>query len=366
MAKIQIVVRAASGCDYFRCTLPAIYLQKDSEWSQENPIEMLWIGQDEWRLDCDILMYNRFILTPVLVLQEMQKKGMKIIVDIDDYWVLPATHVNKDWTEEGCDKTTLEHIKIADLVVCTSIRLQEEVRKYNKNTVVIPNALPFGEGLFQPGEKTESEKTRFLYAGGVTHLPDIELLRGKFKKVASEPFIKNNAEFIIAGYNKAKAKKYHTERDRKEKNNNFTLVEYQGPYDVMVNIFAVTQSYKVIDTAPVSKYITCYDEADVVLAPLVESKWNSFKSTLKILEAASRRIPIICSNVAPYKDLRPVDGGIFFIEHPDDWLKYFRKCIKEKQWVKEQGELLANWVETEFSLRKWNQVRKELFKNLLK
>ena len=182
--KIQLVVRDKSGCEYHRIILPFSYMGKDPSWSSKHSIEMLFIAQDEHFIDCDILVYNKCIATPVEVLKQLQAQGMKIVVDIDDYWILPPGNpYAPQWNGSGNDKLTEEHIKIANLVICTSMRLQEKVRELNKNTVVIPNALPFGDGQFAPGEKIVTDKMSFLYAGGVGHLADVKLLEGKFKCV---------------------------------------------------------------------------------------------------------------------------------------------------------------------------------------
>lgn len=362
--KIQGVVRASQGCDYHRVVLPLIYLNKDTEWCKDNTIEVLWVLQQEHLIDCDILIYNKFIATPVQALKEMQQQGMKIIVDVDDMWVLPTWHPNyRQWHESGSDRLTEEHIRIADLVTCTSIALQEEIRKINKNTAVIPNALPFGQGLYQPSYEA-SDKMRFLYTGGVTHLQDVELLSGKFQKIGGDPFIKDKSEFILAGYEKAKKRVYKTQQDLNAGNNNYTIEEHRGPYDTMKGIFASTNSYRIIPTAPVTEYIKCYDHADVVLVPMVENSWNSYKSILKILEAASRKIPCIVSSVAPYAELRPCEG-IMWVENQDQWIEYVRWCIRNPDKVKEMGEQLYNWVSEEHNLTLWNNTRKELFKSLI-
>lgn len=371
LMKIQIVTRPSNGCDYFRCVLPAIYLQKDVEWSAKNSIELLWIAQGEMKIDCNILIYNKLIGTSIDRLKHLQKQGMKIVVDVDDMWDLPKGHAHyEQWNGSGNHTLTIEHMKIADLVTCTSMRLQEAIRPYNKNTVVIPNALPFGEGIYQPTTREPYDKLRFLYAGGVSHLPDVELLRFPFKKVGStlyvkgDSFIRNNAEFIIAGYDQISQKVYRSKEDHDKLNDNYTIQTIPGPYDDMVSIFKQTGKHKVVPTTHVTQYIKCYDQADVALAPLRDTSWNSYKSTLKVLEAASRNIPIICSNVPPYSDLRPCEG-IMFIEREGDWLDYFRYCIKNPEFVKDMGYKLSDWIREEYSLQLWNQTRKQLYDNLV-
>ncbi len=364
--KIQGVVREKNGCDYFRVVLPLIYLNKDTDWRQNNVCEMLWIATQEHLIDCDILIYNKFIATPVEVLKQEQAKGMKIIVDMDDMWELPAWHPNhKLWTESGSEKLCIEHMRMADVVTCTSLKLQERIREYNKNTIVIPNAFPFGEGQYQPGAKNSSDKTRFIYAGGSTHLQDIEMLRGKFQKIGTDPFITGNAEFILAGYEQAKKRMYASQADLKAQNNNYKTEPYHGPYDTMKNVFSLTNNYRVIPTAPVTEYLNCYDHADVSLIPMVSNSWNSYKSVLKVLEAATRKIPCIVSAAEPYTSLREFENeGIMWVDKPDQWAKYIKWCIKNPQEVQNLGQKLYTWISEEYSLVTWNKTRKELFTSL--
>jgi hypothetical protein len=367
MAKIQCVVRDKAGCDYYRVILPAIGLQKDTEWSSKNTIEILWIGQDEWQINCDILIYNKLIGTPIQTLKEYQAKGMKLVVDVDDYWVLPDWHPEKSWNAMGNDKLTLEHIKIADIVVCSSMRIQDKIREYNKNTVVIPNAIPYGEGQYSDTNKIQSDKIRFIYAGGISHLQDVKLLEGKFRRIGSDN-IRYTTEYILAGYEKAKGtmKVYSTKEDMEAGNDNYTLqtTDVRGPYDDMKAIFSQTNSYRILETLPVHKYLSHYDHADVSLVPIVANEWNSMKSNLKILEAATRKIPVICSAAAPYTD--DILNNIMWVVNGDDWLTHIRWCAKNPQGVKDMGEKLYEEVVQKYHLKVWNETRKQVLESLIK
>jgi len=167
----------------------------------------------------------------------MKSKGMKIIVDIDDYWVLPAWHPNyRMWIDAQNTERVVEHIKLADLVICTSMKLQEKVREYNKNTVVIPNAFPYGFENYQPNP-IEREKMGFMYAGGSTHLQDVQLLEGKFKRINTDNSIKEKAEFILAGYEVTNKKMYATAKDLELRTQNFIEEPIHGVYDTMATIF---------------------------------------------------------------------------------------------------------------------------------
>ena len=368
--KIQIVARNNQGCDWFRCILPAIHMQQDKDWmAAGNSVEMLWIAQDEWQIDCDILIYNKLIATPVHTLKEMQAQGMKIIVDIDDLWELPTWNVySTEWNNSGNDKLTLEHIRIADIVTCTSMRLQNNIREYNKNTIVIPNAMPYGDTGYNSNNRLYSDKLRFLYAGGAIHLPDVKLLEGKFKRIGSDGYMKSRAEFILAGYDKARMSKrmYSTVEDMKARNDKYTteVKDITGPYDHMRTVFAQTGSYRVINTMPVHEYISCYDHADIVLAPLIDNEWNSYKSNLKLLEAATRELPVICSAVSPYID-DGIQDHILWVYTPDDWLTHIKWCIRNPQGYEDKGKAMAEYIKTNYNLDKWNEVRKQVYSTIV-
>jgi len=360
--KIQFIVQQKSGISYHRIVNPISYLDLGENWEKE----LLWFKDEEHKIDCDILWYNKFTSTEPKLLKALKKKGTKIVVDVDDSWDLPTSHPHyKQWVDGKYPQRVIDHLKLADVVICTTLRLQDKVREYNKNTVVIPNAFPYGHENYQSIKQAPHEKMGFIYVAGSTHLPDVELLRGKFKRIGSDSYIKNNAEFILAGYEPSYSKQFFTQQDMMANNENFGFKKIPGIWDKMSSIFSQTNSYKIIPTADLDEYINHYDLADVVLVPLKGTEWDSYKSELKILEAACKKLPVICSSVLPYSELRPCEG-IMWVERPDDWIDYVKYCLKNPGYVKEQGAKLAEWVWEEYDLIKWNEVRKQLINTLVK
>lgn len=358
--KIQFIVNPKSGVSYHRLINPMEFMN----WAEGDSAEMLWVQTNEHKIDCDILVYNKFIFTTANQLTQYQKKGMKIVVDIDDSWDLPSNHAFYDiWTKNDNTQKVIDNIKIADLVICATLKLQEKVRQYNKNTVVIPNAFPFGKENYLPNPQPR-QKMSFIYVVGSTHLPDVELLRGKFKRMGSDSFFKDNAEFILAGYEEIKIPMYNTPADLKAKNANYTMKKVSGVWDKMVNVFSETNSHRVLPSTNLDEYINYYDQADVAIIPLCSGEWNSYKSELKVIEAAVKGIPVICSAVEPYSLLRPAEG-IMWIDKPSDWIDTIKYCIKNPEYVKDMGTKLHNWVSKEYELIAWNKVRMELFKKLI-
>ena len=64
---------------------------------------------------------------------------------------------------------------------------------------------------------------KFIYVAGSTHVPDVNLLEGKFKRIGSDSFIKNNAEFLLAGYVPTEIPKYHSKDDYEMMSGNYTM-----------------------------------------------------------------------------------------------------------------------------------------------
>lgn len=109
------------------------------------------------------------------------------------------------------------------------------------------------------------------------------------------------------------------------------------------------------------EYMNFYNEADISVVPLVESRFNSMKSNLKVLEAATKKIPVIVSNVDPY-------AGCPYtvkVSNQTDWYKAIKKLANDAIYRKEMGEANYEWCSTYFSLDKINELRQQIFESLV-
>ncbi len=361
MPKLQVVCQQNSGISYHRLVNPLTYLDMGSDWT----IELLWFGQDEYKIDCDVLWYSKYLMMDVSEVKKIQAGGTKVIVDIDDNPHLPLSHPRyKDWVKAGRDIATIENLKIADIVTCSTMKIQELVRQYNKNTVVIPNALPYGQGMYQPKEQPEHEKMTFIYSGGVTHYQDVKLMEGKFRRIGSDPWMKKDTEYLLAGYVPQQKKHYKTKQDQLAMNENYVLSQSRGDWDKMASVFKQTNSYRILPSLPLNEYIQYYEQADVSLIPLTTQSWNTYKSVLKVMEAATKHLPAICSKVDPYwGELKEYDG-ITWVEN-NDWYTNIKNHARNRQWSKEQGITLAEQVWKNYNLFTINDIRKQLLNRLV-
>ncbi len=327
--RILVVTQQNSGVGYHRLMLPIYYLPKTYALFTDV------LSEENLKDNYDILLINRFISGVELetILAYKEKYGFKLIVDIDDYWVLDSHHIIKNYPTE----TIIEHIKAADLVTTTHERLRDRILPFNKNVEILPNALPYGKDQFTD-VRTESDKVRFVYAGSITHEKDVAILRNPLKRVLE---LKNQVEFCFCGYNPEE--KY-----------------YANVWHNMIQAFTCGFKLGHIRAAlPVTEYMNFYNDADCTIVPLIETTFNSMKSNLKLLEAACKKIPAIVSNVHPYKG-----APILAVDKQTDWFKQIKKVTQDAIYRQEKGLELHEWAIQNFDLIKVNEKRKQLYASI--
>lgn len=334
--RILVVTQRNSGVGYHRLMLPIYYMDKDYAMFTDT------LNDEILSENFDILLINRFIYNIELeqILSFKKKYNFKLIVDIDDYWILDTWHIL--YRFYPTDKI-ISHIKIADFVTCTNELLYNEIKSINSNVEILPNALPYGKDQFTL-DRIYNDKTTIVYAGSVTHEKDIALLRNPFKRIHSDKILKDKTNFIICGY---------------DDNNDRTKSVWHKmihSYTYGLKLNCVIRKAK-----PVDEYMNFYNDADITLAPLVYSRFNSMKSNLKVLEGASKKAPTIASNVPPYNDC-----PIIPINNATDWYKKIKYCIDNKNFIIDKGAMSYEWATSCYNLNKINTKRNQLYKSILK
>jgi len=333
--RIIAVGQRNSGVSFHRLFNPIIYLEKDYAMMTDV------LTEEELAKSYDIVFINRYIAgTKVDELVRLREKyGFKLVVDIDDYWNLDAWHIlyGKYPTQK-----VIDHIKIADLVICSNNDIGVQVSELNPNWIVVPNALPYGEDQFTD-VKTKSDKVRFIYAGSITHEKDIAILKNPMKRVATDVITKNNSRFILCGYSEDK--------------------KLQQVWGRMINDYlcAFKVDGYIRSALPVDQYMNFYNEADACLIPLVDSKFNSMKSNLKVLEAATKNAVVIASNVKPYSDC----PHIIPVGHQGGWFENIKKVVKDAIYRQEIGLANGQWCRENFDLVKVNKLRTQVFESII-
>lgn len=206
--KIRAILKENSGCDYHRVSLPFSYMEFKQGDSFDYFTSNSALKEEEFG-DCDIVYFNRNPNIPLSKLLDLRAKyDFKIVCDIDDYWNLNPNHYfYKDWLTYNMRDEMVKSLASADLCIVTNDQLKDQVRNLNRNVVVIPNALPFGYNQFIDLKKPH-EHINVVYAGGSSHLPDLQSVQNLFLKLGSDGDFKKKAKMTLAGYTRRYRKKH--------------------------------------------------------------------------------------------------------------------------------------------------------------
>lgn len=323
-----------SGCGYHRVVLPLGFMDDVTGYVTNVVTEDKFEGND-------ILLFNRLSQFDSDWPQTKKLMGAKVVMDIDDYWHLPPSHINHRGYELFSGRIE-DNLRAADLVTVTNEALLRKVLPFNLNAIILPNALPFGRNQFTDERAPATDDlVRIFWAGGATHARDIELLRGPFKKLD-----RRKVKMVLGGY---------TDGDPASK----------AIWSRMFSAFTAGGTLhwtKLHGTGP-SNYMDMYRFADIVVVPLERSDWHACKSNLKLLEAATKRLPVIVSNVAPYNV--DSDAPVLWVNKQTDWTEHLNFLINNAGARAEYGQRLYEWAKEKFDLTEINKTRRSAYAGLL-
>lgn len=289
----------------------------------------------------DILFVSKAMFLPVMeFLPRLRKAGVKLVLDYDDYWVLPQDHIlYSNYKKFNTTKILIDSLREFDYITTTTDLLADEIRKINKNVVVLENAI--NPLLHQFENKPEkSDKIRFGWIGGHCHLPDIKLLEGASERLASVYDFRIN------------------------------LFGHDGREGSVYNEFArimggKTDKLTVYRSASADSYTRFYNLVDVSLIPLVDNKFNSMKSELKLVEAGFFKKAVICSDVMPYRKWL-TDKNSLTCTNKTDWFKNMKRLVNNPEMIKDLGEQLYEDIYPTFNLWNVNKRRLEFYQSIVK
>jgi glycosyltransferase involved in cell wall biosynthesis len=332
----------------------------------------------------------------VQIIQKLNSMGIVTIMDLDDYWLPTKEHpIQQLIIQNKIHEKIVANLKVAGNVTTTTTIFANEISKFNKNVFVLPNAINPNEPQFQA--KTESsDRLRFGWLGGSSHLHDLKLLDGTFNKLRP---IKDKFSVYLCGFDTRGTvteinKDTGEQKQRPIKPEETVWARYEEIFTDKYSLINPTQkealmkfkeedyvnkefpTYNRIWTKPVTSYAANYKWFDVSLAPIKNHVFNRMKSQLKVIEAGFYKKAIIASNIGPYTiDLKHslqngnfVDGNALLVDEVrnGDWSKYMKKLIDNPNWAYDLGQRLYETVKDTYDLNKVTADRAQLYKTLIK
>jgi glycosyltransferase involved in cell wall biosynthesis len=397
MSKIKILVISndSDGVGYYRMNSPYLALN-------DSDIEVKFFSNNDFTFHFDeetLKEFNAIIYHKGIPFREqnevnnfagiVNKYGIKIVFEIDDHWILDSSHINySQWKKGNSMQSTIEQIKHSHFITTTTPFFADDISKINPNVIVFENAINHKEYQWIP-RKIKSDKIRFIWGGGITHKPDLQLMKDSFKLI-NKQFI-DKSQIYMCGYDLRIRTPQGTFVDESGRNmwtafeNIFTnnginvknneyrewlkLSDDNGRLNYGYIEKFKDEFYQRRWTKPIFTYGTMYNESDIALAPLKSGLlFNKAKSQLKIIEAGAHKCPVIASNYGPYT-LDVVDGKNGFLINDNDkngWYNKMKWFLENPSAIKEMGESLHELVMEKYTLEKINKKRADFFKAICK
>jgi len=250
--------------------------------------------------------------------------GVKFVYDLDDYWQLePFMWSYQAWKHIDMKFLVLNSASHCDLVTCSTPILQASLRREIKNNVeVIVNGVDPDDKQWQPSPQPDWDGFKVGYIGAAEHLHDLRQIFGA--------------------------------------QNNFDIYIINTVHPIL------PKGFKSFDGKKFFNYAELYDQFDVVIAPLIYSRFNRHKSELKMIEAGFKKKPIVVSRIEPFT-LLINDKNCLAVNkpRPSDWIKQLQRLKDSPALRDDIAEALHEEVKEKYDLKKLAVRRRQLYDNLL-
>jgi glycosyltransferase involved in cell wall biosynthesis len=404
MEKINVLVAPSdtSGVGKFRSMDPHIKLQNmyPDDFHVDIEYNVNLKDLNFWK-KYQIVHFHRSIGpdmdTSPFFIKQLQSMGIIVIGDIDDYWLPTKEHpIHQLIVQNKIQEKIIANLKVCDYVTTTTEIFANEIRKFNKNVIVLPNAVDPTDPQFN--EPTlSSDKVRVGWLGGSSHLHDLKLLDGMVSKLSP---IQDKLQYYVCGFDirgtVTEINQQSGERTQRPIRPEETVwVQYEKiftddykiitpRYKEYLDTFTendypgvLNENYVRVWTRPVNSYARNYSKFDISLAPIKNHIFNRMKSQLKVIEAGFYKKALIASNVGPYTiDLKHAlkngeftDGNALLVDevkNHSDWAKFIKKLVDNPNFITDLGERLYETVKDTYDLNRVTAERASFYKSLIK
>ena len=237
--------------------------------------------------------------------QERPLKRLVFEVDDDLLNIDPSSPVaHRFFSNPLIRKHLADNLRAADTVVVTTEHLAEQMRAYNDDVRVVPNAIPSWLLEHERPRRDDGQVT-IGWAGSATHAMDWATADDELVRVLAKT--RGRADLHVIGGLPEQWSRIPLHRRR-----------ITGWLD------DVPSYYRALDF-------------DIGIAPLAEHVFNRSKSPVKALEYGALGIPVVATDAGPYSEY--VQHGVtgYLVRRPGDWVKYLRELVHDADARAEMG-----------------------------
>lgn len=278
---------------------------------------------EQARIDPDVVVLQRRISDEDLErMRRMPRFSRALkIYELDDYLPnLPAKSAHREHMPRDILRTLRQAFARVDRVVVSTPALAEALAGLHPDIRIAHNRLPPGwwKGLPAPRRGTGT-RPRVGWAGGVGHTGDLEMVADVVAELAGE------VDWVFFGM----------------------CPERLRPH--------VAEFHPGVDIEAYPRYLARLD-LDLAIAPLEQNRFNECKSNLRLLEYGACAVPVVCSDVGPYRDESlPVTR---VRNRHRDWIAAIRAHLADAGARADAGDALRaavhrDWMLADAGLAQW-------------
>ena len=298
------------GCGHYRVILP--FKAMSSELRIEGGIKCHdFHFTDAARIQPDVIVLqgawiNEGILTQIRRYREIT--GAKVVLEFDDYLPnIPTRSIYRKKVSQGWTKQMRRAIEQVDWLVVSTPVLAQEYAEFHGDIRVALNGLPPDWWGALQGSRRMGRKMRVGWAGGISHTGDLAEIRSVVKDLQDE------VEWVFMG---------------------------MKPDDVACEFHPGV----LIDQYPAKLAAL---NLDLAVVPLELNQFNRSKSNLRLLELGACGVPVICTNIEPYRGDLPVTR---VRNRHQDWVQAIRDHLSDPDASARQGDALREAVRRDWML----------------
>jgi glycosyltransferase involved in cell wall biosynthesis len=288
--------------------------------------------------------------------------GSKYVLDLDDDpYSFSKNHPEYQKLKERMPQVK-KIIQLADHVVVSTQGIKDVISKDNPYVTVIPNTIDPAIWKFK-NKKRDDGKIHIGWIASASHMADLHVILEALNEIVKKY---DNVHIHFAGMIDMK------------------IVDVENPTDDMINL-AVLKSLvehsklKTNFTPLVGRFshhvgTQGYEEfpeflaslgLDIAVAAIENTQFNRCKSNIKWLEHAMLEIPMVLSDVGPYRESVKHGETGFLAKTKDDWMKYLSMLIEDAELRKKIGVQAKQSALEGFHIKDQLPKYQELFTKLI-
>ncbi|HEX7817099.1 glycosyltransferase [Dyella sp.] len=313
----------ANGCGYYRIRHPFTAMQ-EAGLIEGSVSDRLHLPTTIERIDPQVIVYQRQLSDEQLdaIGQVADMSGAFRVYELDDLLTnLPLKSAHRGDMPKDIQKSLRRAMGMVDRFVVSTPELANAFSSLHSDIRVIRNRLPLDWWSNLDVSRAPRERPRVGWAGGISHRGDLELIADVVRDLADE------VDWVFMGMCPDKLKPYV-----KEFHPGVRINQYPARLAAL--------------------------KLDLAVAPLEDNLFNACKSNLRLLEYGICGFPVVCSDIACYRDDLPVTR---VKNRYKDWIGAIRAHLADRDALAWAGDrlreaVLRNWMLAGENLVEWRDA----------